>query len=128
MDFWERLDNLVSSSEVIIDRPKGSMHPRYPAIVYPLDYGYLKGVSSSDGNELDVWRGSMQDKRLIAVICTVDILKKDAEVKLLIGCTDEEIDTIDSFFNENNEYMSGIIIKRDKLHNAYNSERNSEKP
>jgi hypothetical protein len=40
--------DLVRSSELVIERPRGSCHPRHPAIVYPLDYGYLKSTSSSD--------------------------------------------------------------------------------
>ena len=39
-DFWQYLERLVAGSRVIIDRPKGSRHPQFPNIVYPLDYGY----------------------------------------------------------------------------------------
>ena len=39
MDFWDALDDLVDSSSVIVDRPKGSGHPRYSGFVYGLDYG-----------------------------------------------------------------------------------------
>ncbi len=111
MDFWERLENLLAPNEIVIDRPKGSLHPEHPAIVYPLDYGFLKGISGGDGNDLDIWLGSMPEKRLVAVICTADSLKNDTEVKLLIGCTVEEIDIVDRFHNRGN-YMSGIIIRR----------------
>ncbi len=45
MDCWTRLDGLVASRDVVIDRPKGTTHPRFPGLVYPLDYGYLKGTS-----------------------------------------------------------------------------------
>jgi inorganic pyrophosphatase len=111
LDFWTRLESLIASSEIVIDRPRGGRHPRYPGIVYPLDYGYLKGIAGGDGNELDVWQGSLADKRLTAVICTVDVKKRDAEVKLLIGCTPEEIGIIRNFHNDN-EYMSGIVVNR----------------
>lgn len=37
--FWDAVDSLMANSKVVIDRPKGSCHPRYPHIVYPLDYG-----------------------------------------------------------------------------------------
>ena len=111
MDFWKSLDNLITSREVVIDRPKGSTHPRYPDVVYPLDYGYLKHTSSGDRNEIDVWQGSKKDKKLVGIICTIDMIKSDVEVKLLIGCTDDEIDIVDNFHN-NNDYMSGITIKR----------------
>lgn len=114
-NFWTRIDNLIASHETIIDRPKGSAHPRYPAIVYPLDYGYLKGTSGSDGNEIDVWQGSMTAKTCVAVVCTVDMLKSDAEIKLLIGCTNDEMDIITRFHNHD-DYQSSIIIKRNELH------------
>ena len=39
--FWQAVDKLVSSGKIIIDRPKGSTHPRYPEIKYELDYGYI---------------------------------------------------------------------------------------
>ena len=52
--FWRMLDDLVKEHEIVIDRPKGSRHPRYPQIVYRLDYGYLKGTSSMDGGGIDL--------------------------------------------------------------------------
>jgi inorganic pyrophosphatase len=109
--FWTYLDLLTQSAELIIDRPKGSRHPRYPLIIYPLDYGYLKGTLSGDGNELDVWRGSLTDARLDAVICTADLLKKDVEVKLLLGCTENEKTIICDFHNDS-EYMAAVLLRR----------------
>ena len=45
-EFWNVLDDLVTNSEIVIDRPKGTIHPKYPSLVYVVDYGYLKGSSS----------------------------------------------------------------------------------
>lgn len=109
--FWGHLDQLLRSAEVVIDRPKGSVHPRYPRLVYPLDYGYLKGVSGGDGNNLDVWRGSEPGAVLDAVVCTVDRVKKDVEVKLLLGCTEAEKATICSFHNGGG-VMAAILVRR----------------
>ena len=99
---------------MVIDRPKGSRHPRYPQIIYPMDYGYLKGTRSMDGGGIDIWIGSKEERRVEAVICTVDLLKKDSEIKLLIGCTEEEMETIDRFHN-NSGYMKGLLIRRAPL-------------
>ena len=110
--FWEHMDTLIRSSELVIDRPKGTSHPRYPEIVYPLDYGYLEGTSGGDGNEIDVWRGSLAEGRLDAVICTVDMTKRDSEVKLLIGCSAAETRTIREFHNRGS--MSGILVERER--------------
>ena len=53
-DFWTTLDQLVSDSEIVIDRPKGSAHPKYPDFIYKVDYGYLNNTSSMDGQGIDV--------------------------------------------------------------------------
>lgn len=57
--FWAALDELVATSTVRIDRPKGTAHPRYPSFIYPLDYGYLEGTQAADGGGIDVWVGSL---------------------------------------------------------------------
>ena len=109
-DFWSSLDQLVSQSSVTIDRPKGTAHPRYPDFIYPLDYGYLEGTKAADGNEIDVWRGTLPTAAVTAVVCTVDRLKRDTEVKLLIGCTRDEALLIRNTLNS--EYMSAILVER----------------
>ncbi|BBB89485.1 MAG TPA: Inorganic pyrophosphatase [Methylomusa anaerophila] len=113
--FWQALDKLVEESELVIDRPKGSYHPGYSHIRYQVDYGYLKGSTTSmDGGGVDVWSGSNEARTVDAVICTVDLLKKDSEIKLLLGCTDEEKASIYRFHNES-QYMKGILIQKKDL-------------
>lgn len=108
--FWESLDRLVAEHEIVIDRPKGSAHPRYPSLIYPLDYGYLEGTASMDGDGIDVWLGGLGDKRLDAIVVTIDLWKKDSEIKLLLGCTAEEKRTILAMLND--RMMSAILIER----------------
>ena len=110
-DFWKAIDTLVSSGEIIIDRPKGSVHPRFPHIKYEIDYGYIQNTASMDGDGIDVWRGSLPSVSVDAIICTIDLMKKDSEIKFLIGCTEEEINIVNNFHN-NSEFMKGILIKR----------------
>ncbi|HEX2046193.1 MAG TPA: hypothetical protein VHF27_00410 [Acidimicrobiales bacterium] len=90
-DFWGAIAELVATSEVVVERPRGSRHPRHPAVVYPLDYGYLVGTRGGDGDAVDAFIGTAGDGRVRALACTVDLLKRDVEVKLLLGCTDEEV-------------------------------------
>ena len=40
---------------VTVDRPMGTCHPEYPALRYPVNYGYVKGVSAADGEEQDAY-------------------------------------------------------------------------
>lgn len=111
-NFWQCLDELLIQSKIIIDRPKGSAHPLYFQIVYELDYGYLDGTKSSDNEGIDVWLGTDAEQKLDAIVCTVDLVKKDSEIKLLIGCTPAEKSYIKSFYNESPQ-MGGILIERD---------------
>ena len=113
MNFWQALDLLTAEHELVIDRPAGSAHPRYPDFIYPLDYGYLCGTSSSDGNGIDVWRGSM-DTGVVAVMTIVDLAKRDSEIKILLGCTEAEIELVNRVHNET-KFMKGILIKRQSL-------------
>jgi inorganic pyrophosphatase len=89
--FWLLVDQLVASSQIVIDRPRGSRHPTWAELVYPLDYGFLAGTHAMDGGGIDVWRGSLTEPRATGAIVTIDLVKRDAEVKLLIGCTKDEM-------------------------------------
>ena len=109
-EFWNALDELVRRSEIVIDRPKGSAHPRFPDLIYRVDYGYLKNTTSMDGSGIDIWAGS-GEKRIDAIMCIVDLMKKDSEIKILIGCTEEEKRIIYETHNES-PYMKGILIRR----------------
>lgn len=95
--FWDKLDALVAGATLVIDRPSGSAHPRYDNTIYPMDYGYLHGTTGGDGEAVDAWRGSEVDDTLNGVVCTVDLDKKDVEVKLLLGCTVAERQAILQF-------------------------------
>lgn len=110
-EFWSALDQLIDSSEIVIDRPKGTAHPKYPDFIYKLDYGYLKDTSSMDGGGIDVWVGTKAEKQIDAVMCIVDLMKRDSEIKILIGCTDEEKNIVYQTHNET-PYMKGILIRR----------------
>ena len=109
-DFWDALDSLVNNSEIVIDRPKGTAHPKYPDFIYKVDYGYLKHTSSMDGAGIDVWVGSGM-KQTDAIMCTVDLMKRDSEIKILIGCTEEEKQLVYQAHNES-QYVKGIMIRR----------------
>lgn len=110
-EFWDAVDMLVKQSAVIIDRPKGTPHPRWPDFIYPVDYGYLRDTSSMDGEGIDVWVGTAPKKQADALMCIVDLYKRDSEIKLLIGCTEEEKQLIFQAHNRTSG-MKGILIRR----------------
>jgi inorganic pyrophosphatase len=109
-DFWEYLERLIEINTIEIDRPKGSAHPRSPDLIYPLDYGYLKDTTSPDGGGLDVWVGKQFSARLNGIICTIDLNKRDLEIKVLKGCSEAELKTIMDFHKS--RAMQAILIRR----------------
>jgi inorganic pyrophosphatase len=63
-----------------------------------------------DGAEIDVWIGTNKEKKIDVIMCTIDLTKKDSEIKILIGCTEEE--KVKIFHSHNTAKMKGILIRR----------------
>jgi len=108
--FWATLDAFVATSRLVIDRPRGSRHPRLAEAVYPRDYGYLEGTTAGDGDGTDVFVGTVRPATLDAVVCTADGGKRDAELKLLLGCSNDDMTAILAFLNSVD--LAAILIPR----------------
>ncbi len=85
--FGAHVEALVTSSELVIERPRGSA--------------------------IDVWRGSLAQGHLDAVVCTVDLEKRGAEVKLLLGCTPAEKQIICAFHRS--AWTAALLVERRPL-------------
>lgn len=109
--FWERLDNIYESCKMIIDRQRNSCHYKYSNLVYPVDYGYLIDSSGNEHTPIDIYKGSEHDKGVQAIVISADILKKDCEVKLIVGCSDDELNDIYTFTNQT-QLQKSIILNR----------------
>ena len=48
------IDFIGKKTVVTMDRPLGSKHPKHN-FIYECNYGYIKGVLSGDGEELDAY-------------------------------------------------------------------------
>ena len=108
--FWASLEILLQDCPLVIDRPKGSVHPRFSGVFYPLDYGFLAGSTSQDGGGVDCWRGSKTGQGIVGVVLTVDLMKKDVELKLLLDCSPEEIQTVREF--QSSGSMQAFVFPR----------------
>jgi inorganic pyrophosphatase len=108
--FWNFIDRLVAESQVMIERAKDSHHPRFAGMIYPLDYGYLANTSSPDGREVDVWIGTQDPNRVVGVLLTIDLGKRDIEMKLLLGCTTAEMAQILAWTNS--DQMQAALVPR----------------
>lgn len=62
------------------------------------------------GEGIDVWIGS-EEQKIDSIMCIIDLVKKDSEIKILIGCTDDEKVIVYKTHNET-QFMKGILIHR----------------
>ncbi|MEV0081495.1 inorganic pyrophosphatase [Saccharopolyspora sp. NPDC050642] len=100
--FFAALADLVRHGEIVVDRPRGRPHPRIPDVVYPLDYGYLAGTTGGDGEGIDVFVGSAAGAGVAGVLLTADLAKRDAEIKVLVDCSPEEVGMA-------RDFVSGVL-------------------
>ena len=100
---------------VRIDRPQGSRHPEH-GFIYPVNYGFVPGVTGLDGEELDAYVLGVDvpverfTGRCIAVIQRLN----DADDKLVVvpdgeNHSDEQIRVLTAF----QEQFFESIIARD---------------
>jgi len=111
--FWQKLDTLLLSCSCTIDRPKGTSHFKYSNLVYHVDYGFLSDTVGSDQAPIDVFKGTLHESYVKAIAISADILKKDCEVKLLVGCTEKETEKILQFLNQT-QFQKAILVRRGK--------------
>ena len=108
--FWQKLDTLYLSSDFIMTNDKGSRHPVYTHMQYPCVYGHLKTFGGEKDHVIPCFKGS-GPKELNQIVVSTDILNKTIEVKLLVGCTDDEQEAILRFLNQT-DFQKAILIKR----------------
>ncbi len=108
---WAGWEALILDNGITIDRPYRTPHPRFPEIIYPIDYGYIKGTRSTDGEEVDIFVGTAENG-LVGVLMTTDYRKGDREIKLLYNCTPQEIYLTNGFINFDRHLMEGTLVLR----------------
>ena len=118
---WEHWERAIADNGITLDRPRGSAHPRFPEIIYPIDYGYIDGTVGADGEEVDVFVGTVTNG-LVAAIVTADHRKGDVELKLLHNCRPAEIYLVNGFINFDRTLMEGTLVLRHPLHELWKSD------
>lgn len=95
--------------KVIVDRPLGTHHPKYKDLYYSLNYGYVEGIISADGEEQDAYILGVNEPvsefsgKVIAVIHRFD----DVEEKWVVAPEEaiftkdeimQQVDFVERFF------------------------------
>jgi inorganic pyrophosphatase len=109
--FWQKLDTLYFSSSIIITQSAGSAHPQYENLIYPVNYGYLSDTISQDETGISIYKGTLSANQVNTILVAADILKKDIEVKLLVGCSVQEEDAILRFTNQT-DFQKTVLLRR----------------
>ena len=109
--FWQKVDTLFLSSGYKIFRKKGDVHPVFPNLIYPVDYGHVLDTKSISGEGVSVYVGTDNPNVVTALIVAADILSKELDVKVLAGCTEEEVDSVLRFLNQT-DYQKTVLIRR----------------
>ena len=82
---------------VIVDRPMGSHHPDYPDLVYPVNYGYVKGVPGGDGEDQDAYILGIEEpvSEITGKIAAIIHRENDNEDKWVVAPVGTKIRTVD---------------------------------
>lgn len=96
----------IANLKIVIENPKGSYksfrssnHPEYDSyplagVTYPVDYGYIEGYESEDGEDLDIFRGNGD----VYGFMRMWRLDTPEETKFIMQTTKEEFDEIIEIF------------------------------
>ncbi|MEM6645562.1 MAG: hypothetical protein AAF730_04845 [Bacteroidota bacterium] len=115
---WAGWEAYIEAHGYTLDRPKGRAHPKYPRIIYPMDYGYVNRTRGADGEEVDVFVGTAANG-LVGGLVTTDYRKGDTEVKLLYRCSPQEIYLAHGFINYDRTLLEGTLHLRYPMHTLW---------
>ena len=120
---WAGWDALITRNGFTIDRPHRSVHPSFPEVVYPIDYGYVNGTRSSDGEEVDVFVGTHAGGGLVGTALTRDRRRGKREFKLLYRCTPEEVYLVHGFLNFAPALLEARLVLRQPMQTLWQRTR-----
>lgn len=109
--FWQKVDAAYISGDYKTIYKKGTRHPNYPGLIFPVDYGH---ISTNDDklSAMKAFKGEYNDKIEAIVVCA-NLLEKDLSAIVLIGLNEEEIEAVLRFLNST-EFQKAIIFRRGK--------------
>ncbi len=116
---WEAWEQLIRQRGWTIDRPYRSRHPLFAEVIYPIDYGYVNGTRSSDGEPIDLFVGH-GTRGLVGALLTIDRRRGKREVKLLYNCTAEEVYLVNGFINFDRQLLEGFLVLRYPMSSLWN--------
>ncbi|MBQ1447713.1 MAG: Inorganic pyrophosphatase [Erysipelotrichaceae bacterium] len=108
--FWQKLETIYAGSDFVVTQEIGSVHPRYTSLVYPVRYGILRSYDGDQDTRINAFKGKNGTSLETIIVCA-DILTKEVDVKLLIGCNKEEEEAILRFLNQT-DFQKTIVVRK----------------
>ena len=109
---WRRWERLINDRGIVIDRPRGQPHPRYPDMIYRCDYGHVPGTTAGDGEELDVFVGA-EHGGLVGLINLTHQPSGISEPKLLVNMSRADADGLLAFLDRGDPRPGLYLVSRD---------------
>lgn len=109
--FWQKVDTLYLSSNLHIIHKKGEVHSYFKNMIYPVNYGKLEDTAETGNTGISVYLGSGSHNVVTSLMVAADILEKSLDVKILVGCTDDETEQVLRFLNQT-DYQKTVLIRR----------------
>lgn len=118
---FKRMKNHMNHKEylgkelnIVIDRELGSKHPEY-GFIYPVNYGYVPGTISGDGEELDCYLlGVFEPVKTFKGKCIAVVHRiNDDDDKLIIVAENKEYsdDAINALIEFQERYFEHVIVR-----------------
>lgn len=110
----ENKNYLGEKVKVKMDRPLGCKHPKH-GFVYPVNYGYIPGTISGDGEELDAYILGVHEPldEFEGVVVAIIHRTNDNDDKLIVmpagkNYTDDQIRALTEF---QEQYFDSVIYR-----------------
>ena len=104
--FWQKVDAVYMSGDYKTLYTKGMVHPKYPELIFPCDYGHIYNGDIS----LKVFKGT-NGKKVQSIVVCMNVLGKDLHNIVLVGLNEQEEEDVLKFLNFN-ENQKSIIVRR----------------
>ena len=99
---------------VTVDRPLGSVHPDYPDLYYPVNYGYIENLMGGDGDWQDAYILGVDEplESFTGKVIAVAVRQDDNESKLVVAPDGAEFskEEIARQINFQEKYFNTVIL------------------
>ena len=108
-------DILGATVTVTMDRPLGSRHPSHPDMIYPVNYGFIRGLPAADGEDQDAYVLGPEAplEALTGRVAAIVRRRDDAEDKWVVcpaGCSPDAASIMEQIRFQEQYFDSTVIM------------------